>query len=121
MRKSGAPVKVNGSYSDSPVIGNASALMLSGPAGTLPAGRYIVVYRIYSAQQFAGDDVCTLQATSNNTVLASYHVADRELSSRDWSEIPLDLTLKAQAAVQLEFSPNKHVLAVDRIYVLEVR
>lgn len=114
----------NGSYRNTPGSYSAKSVACSGGGITfcclyedMPAGRYLIVYRLQALTELSGDNVCFIDVCSNGNTIAGKHPGASDLKPGHWVAYPDPLTLKEKAKIEYRFWASEHSFAVDRIYI----
>lgn len=118
-RNAGNPTTLPGSYSGAPVAGRHGAIMLWGVYENLPPGRYLVVYRIQSLSEIAGDNICFLDVCAGGNTIAEHRPIDTELERGQWKNVPVVMNLEGSEVIEYRLWPNNHTIAIDRVYVFQ--
>jgi|GEM_PF-6800657 len=122
-RHAGAPQAMSGSFSSQAVAGNGHGIMLYGISDNLPAGRYLVVYRVQDLTMPASQSdrqICFLDVCIRGKTAASAHPTGREFQAKQWTDVPVVANLRQSRILEYRLWPNDSDIALDRIYVLRL-
>lgn len=122
-RHAGAPQAMSGSFSSQAVAGHGRGIMLYGISDNLPAGRYLIVYRVQdlTIPVPPGDrQACFLDICIRGKTVASARPTGRELQPKQWSDVPVVVNLRQSRILEYRLWPNDRDIALDRIYVLRL-
>jgi hypothetical protein len=119
-RHYGGPKLLAGAYSSTAVAGGRGGMMLWGIYEKWDAGSYLIVYRVQALSKVEGNKICFLDVCHNGGTIASRHPNAEEFKPNTWACMPITLNLKSAKEIEYRLWPDKHTIALDRIYIFRV-
>jgi hypothetical protein len=109
------------SYSDTPFAGRHKNILFWGVWDELPAGNYLIVYRLQSLDEATGDNFCNLDICRDGRNIAQFRPKGSDFTPGQWTDMPVMLKLTAPTKIQYRLWPNNHRIALDRVYLFRCK
>lgn len=120
QRHAGDAQKMDGSYSQTPVVGSINFIMLWGIYEEWKPGKYLIVYRVQATSNVEGDNICFLDVCANGNTIAQSRPSAAEFTPGQWSNIPILLNLSDNTTIEYRLWPNNSTMALDRVYIFRI-
>lgn len=118
----GAVTRMTGTFSPAPATSESHSFLFWGVHERWKPGKYLVVYRMAPLFPVGGGQVCNIDIYANGDVLAGHTVGADELPQGRWSVVAIPLYVdEPKDAEYRMFTSKKQAIALDRVYVYELR
>ena len=122
QHSSGKTTRLSGAFSPSPAVAAAKGFLFYGVHEEWKPGRYVIVYRMQALSPAGNGYFCTNDIYTGAEGLAAHQVNAREVPPGRWSSIAMDMNLEEPKSDELRMFTNKeHTVALDRVYIFQVR
>jgi hypothetical protein len=123
FRHAGSTARVGGQFfSSAPAAADSGGFLFWDVHEQWPAGKFLLVYRMAQLSPAGEGDVCVADIYDDGKDLASRHMTPAELPPGQWAAIPMLLTLDQPGKGELRvFTYKKHSVALDRVYIYQLR
>jgi hypothetical protein len=123
FRHAGSTARAGGQFfSSAPAAADSGGFLFWDVHEQWPAGKFLLVYRIAQLSPASEGDVCVADIYDDGKDLASRHMTPAELPPGQWAAIPMLLNLEKPGKGELRvFTYKKHSLALDRVYLYQLR
>ncbi len=120
QRHAGEAQKMDGSYSETPVVGSINFIMLWGIYESWKPGKYLIVYRVQATSGLAGEHICFLDVCTSGNTIAGARPDGKEFTPGQWSNMPILLNLSDETTVEYWLWPDNSTMALDRVYIFRI-
>ena len=122
QRAGGALARIAGCFSPAPATSDSHSFLFWGVHERWKPGKYLVVYRMAPLSPVGGGEVCNIDIYADGDGLARHTVAAHELPQGRWSVVPMILNVdEPKDADYRMYTSRKQTIALDRVYVYELR
>lgn len=111
-------------YSSPPQASTSNGFLFWGVQEEFPPGKYLIVYRLASLSPPGEGTVCTADLYDDDRTrgLGSRQVKPEQVPLGQWGVVcvPLDVDKKTPAEIRL-LTSARHAMALDRVYIYQIR